>query len=530
MHSTLSLLIGARLKNRLFPRSKSTHETDGADPKEPSSGPRARSWRRRVEKWSYLSKLPENQASGEAGGLPSSSKATSHGVTEQEQELEAMRDGNVQEEAVAGSPRVVDCIAILRKYRDVNAQVLNQIFELNTMRAPMFTQTEDVVNSLQGLLRQVTDHIKSVDLPEQFTVQLGDIHRTFDLFRKGPFASFRAEEARCAYLENTIIQSLFHSGRRLDGFLQTNADDSAFPESNTIVSLADEQEDLEEEHDEHSPEDIRYLSMIGDREMILEQLCDLRGEQRELLEEQKSRAHFGLSLDEDSLRFLSSFEPHEEALLDELEYADLGVEALKQLMSDDEALAVSNETSGREPDEDEGAIKYLEREILLRQPISPSPRKEMQSRFYKEMLHRKIRLIDHLRGPDMTPADPSDFINAWLLHRLRFLPRLLGEYTSLTETHYEEVDDEDLEHVFLEKWFNDSSAADFAKHRTFADEQSMQASLAESRDLTQRSLSAIPIPAPSLPLLSLGPSTTTEDIIAHAMQARGISPSPLSPP
>ncbi|KIX93190.1 uncharacterized protein Z520_11044 [Fonsecaea multimorphosa CBS 102226] len=530
MHSALSFLTGGRqLKGRLFPWSKPAPKTDGFVPKKSPSVHLSRLSKHGREKWAYPAKPTEDVAGRDPGGLSSNSKASSDDVKEQRQEQEATGDGNGQQETALGDPRVIDCIATLQRQQDINAQVLAQVFELNAIRAPMFQQTEDVVDSLKELLHQVTDLTKSADLPDHLTAQLGDIQRKFDLFCKGPFASFRADEAKCAHLENDIIQSLFHSGRRLDRVLDTNADKPAvFPESETIMSLADEQEDLGDGPAERSPEDIQYLSTIGDRDMILELLSDLRGEQRQLLEEQKSRAHFGLSLDEDSLRFLDTFDHQEQVLLDELEYAELGLEALKQLMADDEALAISNEALEREPDEDQGAMRYLEREMLLSHPISLPSRRAMQSPLYQGILHRKIRLVDHLRGPDMIPVDPGDFVNVWLLQRLQSLPRLLGEYASLTETQYAEIEDDDLEDLFLEKWFNDSTAADFAKHRTFADQQSMQANLAESGNLEQRSLSAVPVRPTSIPLLRLGDSTTAKDIITQAMQAQGILSPPLS--
>ncbi|KIW88296.1 uncharacterized protein Z519_10863 [Cladophialophora bantiana CBS 173.52] len=418
-----------------------------------------------------------------------------------------------------------DCIATLRRYRDSHAHVLKQIFELNEARAPMFQQTEDVVDALQDLMHLLTDFTKSVDLPDSFAAQFDEVQRKFDLFRKGRFARFRADEARRAHLEDDVVQSLFHSGRYLDGFLETNATGLApFSESDIGPVFATKEDDLEQEPPERSPGDVQYLTKIGDRDIILEQLLDLRGEQAQLLEEQNSRAHFGLSLDEDSLHFLESFEDQEQALLDELEYANLGLDALKRLMMDDEALAISNEASAREPDEDEGALRYLEKEMPLSQPTNHPTRREIKTLLYQEILRRKIRWVDHLRGPDRTPVDHGDLVNVWLLHRLQFLPRLLDEYTSLTESQFEEIEEDDLEHLFLERWFNDTSATDFAKHRIFADQQSMQANLTESGDLEQRSLSAVPIRPTSIPLMRMGPSTTTQDIIAQAMQAQGIPP------
>ncbi|KIW21988.1 uncharacterized protein PV07_12613, partial [Cladophialophora immunda] len=284
---------------------------------------------------------------------------------------------------------------------------------------------------------------------------------------------------------------------------------AALADYDTIASLVSEPDDLGEAPAEQSQEHIQYLTMVGDRDMILEQLLDLRNEHTQLVEEQNWRAHFGLSLDEDSLHFLKSFGGQEQALLDELEYAELGLEALKQLQADGEALAVSKEASEREPDEDEAAMRDFERTRPSSQAISPPARRLVQSPLYQGILHRKIRLVDHLRGPDIIPVDHGDFINAWLLHRLQSLPRLLGEYISLIETQYgDDVEADDLEHLFLEKWFNDSSAADFAKH--------LKANLAESADLVQRSLLATAIRPTSARLLRMGPSTTVQDIIDQA--------------
>ncbi|OQU99239.1 hypothetical protein CLAIMM_04902 [Cladophialophora immunda] len=530
MHSALNFLTGGRhLKGRLFQWSKPAPKTDGFVPKESSPNHLSRLWKHSHdigrEKWAYPSKPIEDEAGGDLGGLPFNFKASSRDAIEQMQEQEATQDSSGQQEAFS----VTNCIAALRKHRDINAKVLAHLFELNAIRAPMFQQTEYVVDLLQDFILRVTDLTKSEDLPDDLTAQLGDIRRKFDLFRKGPFASFRADEAQCAHLENDIIQSLFYSGRRLDALLQANTVGSAaLADYDTIASLVSEPDDLGEAPAEQSPEHIQYLTMIGDRDMILEQLLDLRNEHTQLVEEQNWRAHFGLSLDEDSLHFLKSFGVQEQALLDELEYAELGLEALRQLQADDEALAISKEASEREPDEDEAAMRYLEMARPSSQAISPPPRRLLQSPLYQGILHRKIRLVDHLRGPDVIPVDHGDFINAWLLHRLQSLPRLLGEYISLIETQYDDVEDDDLEHLFLEKWFNDSSAADFAKHRTFADQQSMQANLAESADLAQRSLSAIVIRTTSSRLLRMGPSTTVQDIIDQAIQAQGISSSHLS--
>ncbi|OAL35347.1 hypothetical protein AYO20_05398 [Fonsecaea nubica] len=536
MHSALNFLTGGRqFKGRLFQWSKPAPKIDGFAPKEPSSNHLSRLWKHSREtgrgKWAYLPKPTEDLPGTTQDPPSSSSNSSSHGIIEQRQEQEVTGNGSGHQGAVLPNPQVADCIAKLQRHRKITTKVLAQVFELNALRAPMFQQTEDVVAALQEFILEVADLTKSVELSEPLAAQLGNLQRKFDLFRKGTVASFRADQAQCARLEDEIIQSLFHSGRRLDGFLETNAIDPAAlgdVASDTNASLAGEYSNLARESAEYAPEDIQYLAMIGDRDMIVEQLLDLREEQAQLLQEQDSRAQFGISMDDDSLHFLESFECEERTLLDELELADLRLEAMKQLITDDEALAISNEASEREPDEDEGATRHLQVVRPLTQP-SPSPTQPaMQTRLSQTMLHRKIKYVDHLRGLDMLPVDHGDLINVWLLHRVQFLPRLLHEYTALIERQYEEVDEDDLEHLFLEKWFNDSSAADFTRHRIFADQQSMQANLAESGDLAQKSLSALPIRPTSSSLLRIGPSTTAQDIIAQAMHARGMSPSQLS--
>jgi NAD-specific glutamate dehydrogenase len=80
------------------------------------------------------------------------------------------------------------------------------------------------------------------------------------------------------------------------------------------------------------PEVVEYLSRLGDRDIVLERLSELRHERATLVEEEKSRARFGMALHEEAQTFLDTFDVRHDSLKKELAAVDADLARLSQTL------------------------------------------------------------------------------------------------------------------------------------------------------------------------------------------------------
>ncbi|KIW69846.1 hypothetical protein PV04_02169 [Phialophora macrospora] len=417
--------------------------------------------------------------------------------------------------------------------RATNQRVLDQVFELNSMRGPLLKQIESLLRTLDGFVHHITDNTIPPDGSNGLAVRVRDLQQQLDTLNNGQFASLQADEARYKKIEDDIIQSLHRSGAYLDHLLQPtstspNLNHASFSDSDLSHGQVPVGNGLNEE----STDVIRYLTQLGDVDALQESLSELYTERAQLLEEQKSKAKLGVRLDDDSLAFLQSSEREAEVLLEQLEYARLVLEALRQLIDDPDATASSNDDFPvSEVDEDSAELKLLT-DSFAAQSLQTTATENGKP----ALVRRRLQTHDNtfevvLDSPDDnddgTALETARFINAWMLKRLLYLPRTLDRLISIVEQLHPGAEPEQLERAFLTHWLEDGSAADFATHRSLADQQTMRANTL-SGYLEPKSMPSDTAVPGSSPLLRLGPSVRTAEIIEQAIRFQGLRSSRMS--
>ena len=423
----------------------------------------------------------------------------------------------------AGPSRNHDHVLALKVHRTTNEHVLQKAFELNAASAALFKDTKSLVHSLEPFMREMDQFTSAaIDLPSDLITSFRSLQQNYETVRNDHITAFQIGQDRYANIEHDIIQSLLRSSRYLDRFFKSDAVNpnlSLGPEP-TFISL-ESTVDIGDEVVKRSASVVQYLSQVGDIDAIQEKLTDLYLEYDQLLSEKESRARFGLSLDEESQEFLTTFHEREQILVDELEYAEIVMEALRQLVHDKEALEISNDAYTENRDEKPEMIDIADFVTGTFDRSGSSPQAGNQTPALLNSRADNMTFDNYYDGSDPTIADTARFINTWMLHRVGSQPAFLSKFSYALEKHYSGLPAEDLETIFFELWFNDSSATGFRDNRTIADEQSMYANRADSQNPEPESVPLPPQQSQPFTLLRTGPQMTVEEIIAQAVRTRG---------
>ncbi|EXJ86267.1 hypothetical protein A1O1_06637 [Capronia coronata CBS 617.96] len=420
-------------------------------------------------------------------------------------------------------PYLSDMIPALERVRHTNHEATQLIFEWNSISAPLFKQMETVIQSLTGFMHGMAVMANTSGVPKDFAPRFAELRKDFEMMYREHFAAFETDRSRYTKTENDIIQTLYRSSRLLDGILSGDPGVSSFGQDSDI-SVKSSRVELEGELIEPSPGVERYSSQLGEVDTIRERLAELQAEIAQLSQEQISRAQFGLSLDDESLQFLEEGRMQEQVIFEELEYAVLVLDALERLLHEPEALQIPIDHPFDGEMEEAGLIDEIGGPAIPETVVAPWTT-EQSWPFQLGLQTRTMKFSEHLSGPSSAPIHPANFINRWLLQRSCSMPRLLRLLVALIQKHRGVVDLQSAESVFIDIWFNDGSAADFARYRTFADQQSKLVSVGDSRLLQARTDAAGTAHVGSAPLLKMGPSVTAQDIIAQAIRTRDLSTS-----
>jgi hypothetical protein len=232
----------------------------------------------------------------------------------------------------------------LRMLRNTIQDVSRLVFDLNATTAPMIVQVRESVEGLTEALGKLPDHDTQGTTDSTAQPATDDLRQRIRFLVQGPLASLQAEEDGRANIEYKIVQQLSRAESYLRRLL--DHDGTASPpelESGSASPRAMDETDYENVGSVRSAVNDQYLSSVGDVDLLQERIMDMRDEKAQLLEEQSTREFLGLSLDDDSLQFLASVDQEEEVLQDELEYAEIGLQALKELVHDDEARQITND-------------------------------------------------------------------------------------------------------------------------------------------------------------------------------------------
>ena len=448
--------------------------------------------------------------------------------------------------------RVNDFASALRLHRDTNARVLEKVFELNAASAPLFSNVTSLIQALQPFMQGLAEVTDNLDLSEDVFAQLREIQHDFETLRIDHFPAFESGQDTYDNIEQDIIQSLLRSGRYLDRFFKPGLDNASVTLSPqpTVIST-DSNVQIGDHMMERSISVIQYLSQMGDIEAIQEKLTDLDLEREQLLQEQRSRARFGLSLDDESLEFLSSCEQQGKLLSEELAYAKIVLEALRQVVNDKEALRITNEAITSNLDESSDSPMTIRESSMtitdssstipdpsmtistpatLASPFDETVAEEDQEQLLVQIRHDNTGFATYLDEKNSGPVDPTTLINIWMLDRICNHPGLLAKFIQSLGRHPRAFDTDYMQSLFMEAWAHRSTTAEVEEFRTTTDINSNKANRSTTQSAEKAEIEKLKLTPISQPqsLLQLGPRVTAMEIMEHARRARSTEQSNTS--
>ena len=247
------------------------------------------------------------------------------------------------------------------------------------------------------------------------------------------------------------------------------------------------------------PEAQEYLSRLGDRDIVVERLSDLRHERATLVEEEKSRARVGMVLSMEAQEFLDTFDFRHVQLQKELAIVEDDIAKLLKTMERTEGIFFAT-TLFDDPDNViESAPDKVRHPSLnsLSEPI-PSSEVALPSATQVTPLPNVDRPQSFSRDPLLLPADDiaptfnrfpgadarslttehhintwllkqqgtmsaDAFINDWLLNVLRSSVSEVHQYKSSRNLRTLNVSQEGLRDLVLDWWSLDDAAGEYLK-------------------------------------------------------------------
>jgi hypothetical protein len=197
-----------------------------------------------------------------------------------------------------------------------------------------------------------------------------------------------------------------------------------------------------------TPLEKQYLSRKGDADMLNEELDELRAHRAYLVEEERARRAMDMSLDAESQRFLENFDVRHNQLQQDLFYAEEDIFRLQRMLSNthDDALYTANHFDLSRVDDDLLSDDRDAPDPLLLNIESPSP----------GFSNVPLDL-------DQSSLSTVDYINEWLLHRLRRSPlEILLFKSELQDVH---LDSEQLKDLVLRTWPRDDMSKVYSEAR-----------------------------------------------------------------
>lgn len=211
-----------------------------------------------------------------------------------------------------------------------------------------------------------------------------------------------------------------------------------------------------------SPLKQQWLSRIGDRNLLIEHLEELRDERALLVEKQKVRGQVALLLDEEAQDFLDNFDSRQAALQYDLKYVEADMARLQEALSEqadmrytadqfegesessehslmDTKLCVASADGGTGPSRDPL--------LLLEEPADPV--------FSNVDIDSKQETINRV-----------SYINHWLLHILRRSAMEVRRFKMTEKLESLQLDPEQLKGLVLEYWSKDGTATQAWSHLT----------------------------------------------------------------
>lgn len=443
----------------------------------------------------------------------------------EQQQSEPLEPSRLPTDTSGSSTANQNIAPVLHLLQHTHQDVMQRTLNMNGVRAPLTTSLTNFMQSLDKFMLGLTEFVGTTSLSDDLHKDFKQLAETdFKHIRDDQFEAFRTADDQYGEDENALVQALWRSTRYLDKLLDAHKNELNDDILLRTLSSSQGHDDDPLEDTRHSPELLRFLSQTGDVDALREKLVDLNFEHEQILSDKETREQFGLSLDEDSLAFLESFDLQNETLRNELHAAETVLNSLRQYLSHEDINNISAEDAsqlqvGREITPQEYTAPL---ESTSQQDLGPHYRDPIFPPWQTEPIQIS-KYLDETRPtlPGTTPIDPTDFINGWLLNELQSSPKRWGVFSSVLETlPMPELSAQQLYDHIRANWTSDIPVAELAQRRRFADQQSMEQHSADSQHLYRRSAIVVIHSPISLPLLKLDSNITANTLVEHARQTK----------
>jgi hypothetical protein len=254
------------------------------------------------------------------------------------------------------------------------------------------------------------------------------------------------------------------------------------------------------------PEQREYLSRIGDLDLVEERLSELQRKRAELVEHEKSRIRVGLVLNEESRKFLDAFDDNHALLREERALIVHDIEKMrKTLESTDRVLFSATQfddpdaTSEPVPD----SVPPVTRCPSPNSTVNPLPSSTIPEQSHTSPILEAVKSdsvpqelllftegdktetyphLANIEAPYLRSinswlskedaqlsrqevAFPAQFINDWLLSKLRNSRSEIYQYKRAPVLQTINISQEELKDLVLRWWWSDDAAADYLKTR-----------------------------------------------------------------
>lgn len=208
----------------------------------------------------------------------------------------------------------------------------------------------------------------------------------------------------------------------------------------------------------------QWLSKIGDRDLLIEQIHELRMDRERYVEEESIRHRYGLILDEEAQQVLDTFDTRHASLKLDLMQVEADLARLEEgLPRDADVLYASSQfdvdVESRDQETVESSLDMDATENL------DLPAKDSLLLWGEE---KDPVFLNMDTDPKQASISTVSYINQWLLHRLRRSAMEVLRYKITEELQPLEIDPSQFTRMVLESWFKDEMVRIFRQARDHA--------------------------------------------------------------
>lgn len=409
---------------------------------------------------------------------------------------------------------------VLQSLQRTHENVMQHTLKMYDVREPLATSLATLMPSLGKVIIDLTSLLNSTGISNDLSQEVSQLEDNFSHVKDVQYEAFVVANEQYERQENDLVPVLWRTSRYLEKLLGAHENEPMTHGLLPVLSSTQGPDDVPLEDTHYSPALLQFLSKTGDVEALREKLADLRFEHEQILSDKEAREQLGVSLDEDSLAFLDSFDKLYQTLLDEWHSAEATLDSLRRYLTDEEIYTLSAPDPSHSPINEDAIMEdYPD---LLDLASQQDSRVDEPNPVLPQLQREPAPIRSYLDPSKPTPIDPTDFINAWMLNELQSSPLRWRTFSSSLGQVADGVEAQHLDLLIRDTWFNDISPSELAQRRRFADQQSMEQNEADSQHHVPRSAIMVANASNSLPLLKLSSTVAANDIMARARQARSL--------